>query len=416
MNIGLSSDALDVSFHPDKNTHRIAVGLISGKVQLFDYSVLFQDRESAQSLSGKQKGKFYKRLWSVRPSRKSCRGVAFDHSGSILYCIFKDKSLLALDAINGEVKACWPHAHDSAPSRLLPIDDTLVATGDDDGIVRIWDVRTPPEKGAETSSPLRSYDHHSDWITDMIWCPHLEPPRPSKKDEQQKRKRESEGDRSRLVVTSGDGTLSVIDVYGGKKGFEVSEDQEDELLSVAPIKGGKKLVVGTQLGILSLWAPSRGLLDHVDRFPGHPSSVDAICPLDDDTVLTGSSDGLIRVVQLFPHQLLGIVGDHDGMPVECLVRKGNLIASLGHGNECKLTDLTPLLEDDGEDADDQGLPQVLPVSDTNPTILQGADGSDSDDDQETVSTPSAKRRAKSGRSKKSLADTSEDRSNFFADL
>lgn len=415
MDIGLSSDALDVSFHPDNDTHRVAVGLISGKVQLFDYSALFQEGNSVQSQSAKQKGKLHKRLWSVRPSRKSCRGVAFNHSGSILYCIFKDKSLLALDATNGEVKACWPNAHDSAPSRVLPIDDTLVATGDDDGIVRLWDPRKPPEKGAETSSPLRSYDHHSDWITDMLWCPHLDPPRPSKKDEQQKRKRETEGDRSRLVVTSGDGTLSVIDVYDGKKSFEVSEDQEDELLSIAPIKGGKKLVVGTQLGILSLWAPSRGMLDHVDRFPGHPSSVDAICPLDDDTVLTGSSDGLIRVVQLFPHQLLGIVGDHDGMPVECLVKKGNLIASLGHGNECKLIDLAPLLEDDGVDVDDQNFPQVLPVSNTNPTILQGVDASDIDDNQSTVAPPSAQRRAKSGRSKKSLPDT-EDRANFFADL
>lgn len=216
---------------------------------------------------------------------------------------------------------------------------------------------------------------------------------------------------------SGDGTLSVIDVHGGKKSFEVSEDQEDELLSIAPIKGGKKLVVGTQLGILSLWAPSRGMLDHVDRFPGHPSSVDAICPLDDDTVLTGSSDGLIRVVQLFPHQLLGIVGDHDGMPVECLAKKGNLIASLAHGNECKLIDLTSLLEDDGDEGEDQELPQVLPVSDTDPTVLQGADVSDDDDDSDTIVPPSAKRRAKSVRSKNALADTpSEDRSNFFADL
>lgn len=210
----------------------------------------------------------------------------------------------------------------------------------------------------------------------------------------------------------------MIDVHGGKKSFEVSEDQEDELLSIAPIKGGKKLVVGTQLGILSLWAPSRGMLDHVDRFPGHPSSVDAICPLDDDTVLTGSSDGLIRVVQLFPHKLLGIVGDHNGMPVECLVKKGNMIASLGHGSECKLIDLTPLLEDDGDNMDDRKLSQMLPISDSDPNIVRNADDSDSDDDQGTMAPPSAKRRAKSMRSKNSAAKdaAAEERANFFADL
>ncbi len=31
-----------------------------------------------------------------------------------------------------------------------------------------------------------------------------------------------------------------------------------------------------------------------DRFPGHPDSVEAILKIDEDTVLTGSSDGLIR--------------------------------------------------------------------------------------------------------------------------
>lgn len=232
---------------------------------------------------------------------------------------------------------------------MIPIDTKLVATGDDDGVVRLWD---PRQGGGETAKPVQSYDHHFDWITDLLWCTHLDAPRTRSKEDAHKRKKEeapSQDGRSRLVCTSGDGTLSVIDIRAKKNAAEVSDDQEDELLSITAIKGGKKLVVGTQLGILSLWAPSRGLLDHVDRFPGHPSSVDALCTLDDDTVLTGSSDGLIRVVQLFPHKLLGIIGDHGGMPVECMRRKDNWIASLGHGNECKLTNLRPLLEDDGED-------------------------------------------------------------------
>ncbi|RXW16911.1 hypothetical protein EST38_g8943 [Candolleomyces aberdarensis] len=71
-----------------------------------------------------------------------------------------------------------------------------------------------------------------------------------------------------------------------------SEDQEDELLSIAAIKG-------------------------------HPLSVDALCNIPDvpgvdatSTVLTGSSDGFVRAVQILPTKLLGVVADHGEFPVE----------------------------------------------------------------------------------------------------
>lgn len=152
---------------------------------------------------------------------------------------------------------------------------------------------------------------------------------------------------------SGDGSLSVIDIRAGKAGVDVSEDQEDELLSVESVKDGNKLVVGTQLGMLSLWAPSRGLLDHVDRIPGHPASVDALCALDRDTILTGSSDGLVRVVQILPNKLLGVVADHGGMPVERIKSKGRWLATVGHGPEVKLTDIGDLLEEGSDEEDDE---------------------------------------------------------------
>ena len=284
-------------------------------------------------------------------------------------------------------------------------------TGDDDGVVRLWD----PALASEDAKPIQSYDHHTDWITDLLWCTNLEPARTRSKDQAQKRKRDESSDRdarSRLVCTSGDGTLSVIDVRSKKT----------SCCRLRPSKGmwnahrsGKKLVVGTQLGILSLWAPSRGLLDHVDRFPGHPSSVDAICTLDDDTVLTGSSDGLIRVVQLFPHKLLGIVADHDGMPGAVMRKKGHFIASLGHGSECKLTDLRPLLEgDEDEEVDEEAVVQV-----DIPAVARSAEVSDDSDSSDDEAPPEQRRR---GATSVTLAvpdetlDTEADAKAFFADM
>lgn len=171
----------------------------------------------------------------------------------------------------------------------------LLTTGDDEGVIKLWD---PRQKEA-----VRTYTHHFDYISDFLW---LE-------------------DKKQLVATSADGTLSVMDVRSKKpKPFIQSEDQEDELLSIVAIKGNSKAIVGTQLGILSVFNRNSGWGDCVDRIPGHPLSIDTLCNLPADlpeidttsTVLTGSSDGYVRAVQILPTKLLGVVADHGNWPVE----------------------------------------------------------------------------------------------------
>ena len=113
----------------------------------------------------------------------------------------------------------------------------------------------------------------------------------------------------------------------------------------------------------------------------HPHSIDALCalpssyPSSDSTVLTGSSDGLIRVVQLLPTKLIGIATDHGDYPVERIIidraGEGRWIGSAGHEDVLKLTDLKDIFEDEdwgdaeGEDIDgenehdDAALPQLV---------------------------------------------------------
>lgn len=95
-----------------------------------------------------------------------------------------------------------------------------------------------------------------------------------------------------LLATGGDGRLSAYDlrknILAGK-----SDELEDELLSVAVIKNGRKVVCGSQDGVIVIF--SWGTWgDMSDRFPGHPESVEALLKVDEDTVLTGSSDGIVR--------------------------------------------------------------------------------------------------------------------------
>lgn len=120
------------------------------------------------------------------------------------------------------------------------------------------------------------------------------------------------------------------------------------------LKRGKKVVTGTQEGVLTVWKYG-SWEDHCDRFPGHPQSIDALLKIDEDTVITGSSDGLLRVVQILPDKLLGVIGDHDGFPVEelKLERNKRLIGSVTHDEWIRLWDASFMnADDDNDDEDD----------------------------------------------------------------
>ncbi|CAN0506118.1 unnamed protein product, partial [Laminaria digitata] len=80
---------------------------------------------------------------------------------------------------------------------------------------------------------------------------------------------------------------------------------------------GSRVVCGTQNGVLVTW-PWGTWGDRSSRFRGHPHSVDTLLKLDEDTVLTGSSDGIIRVVSIQPDKFLGLLGDHEDFPVESI--------------------------------------------------------------------------------------------------
>ncbi|KAF5350571.1 hypothetical protein D9756_008744 [Leucocoprinus leucothites] len=326
--IPVDAQIFDVVFHPTFST--VYTGLLTGYVKAFAYD--FQGN--------------HKNIFSLRPSKRSCRGLSISEDGSRLYAVGRSKALHIIDTKTEQIET-RTSAHESAINRVKTLTPWLLTTGDDEGVIKVvhavtkssienmthrvsvqqlWD---PRQKEA-----VRTYTHHFDYISDFLW---LE-------------------DKKQLVATSADGTLSVMDVRSKKpKPFIQSEDQEDELLSIVAIKGlGKyplfvrpcifagtitngpcvvfdlmqwhnsKAIVGTQLGILSVFNRNSGWGDCVDRIPGHPLSIDTLCNLPADlpeidttsTVLTGSSDGYVRAVQILPTKLLGVVADHGNWPVE----------------------------------------------------------------------------------------------------
>jgi WD40 repeat protein len=96
-----------------------------------------------------------------RNSKKgaSCRALSFSSDGSSLFAGFETGALLQLDAASGKADQRIPKAHPVPINRLLPLVNQphLVAVGDNDGGLKLWDIRS--------KEVAWSYSKHSDTIT-----------------------------------------------------------------------------------------------------------------------------------------------------------------------------------------------------------------------------------------------------------
>jgi len=201
----------------------------------------------------------------------------------------------------------WKAKLAAAGNALLPLESHGFVVGDDEGHIAVYDVRH--------KRPVVEWAENEDFITDFaLGSDHLS-----------------------LCATSGDGTLAVYDLRkAGTKGLiAMSDFQEDEFLSLTIVKDGSKVLCGSQTGVLCLFSWG-DFGDMNDRIRGHPMSVDAMVKLDEDCVLTGSSDGRIRVVSVFSvihkNNIIGFLGEHGDSPIErlALSPEKTLVASASH--------------------------------------------------------------------------------------
>ncbi|KAF8926609.1 hypothetical protein BGZ52_005391, partial [Haplosporangium bisporale] len=303
--LSYKSAVFDFAFHPTEDI--IATGLITGHINCVKYVPGAENNES---------------LWNVRPSKKSCRGVAFSHDGAGLFTISKDGAIGALDVNTGNVLIKKPDAHDHPINAVKLLTENILATGDDGGVIKLWDVRT----GSETME----YTEHDDFISDFDF----------------------DANSKTLVASSGQGTISIWDIRKSKM-VAMSANQDDELLSICIVKDRRKVVVGSQEGVLNIYSWG-DWGDCTDRFIGHPNSIDTICKIDENTVATGSSDGIIRVIDILPNKFQGIVGEHDDFPIEVirLSHDKTYLASCSHDDTVRFWDVRYMTSEREEEDDD----------------------------------------------------------------
>ena len=155
-----------------------------------------------------------------------------------------------------------------------------------------------------------------------------------------------------------------------------SEVEESEFLCLRSLKDGKEIIVGAEDGSLLIYnsdlflseaSPATSIATfEYNKFGGHPHSVDHMVKIDEDTILSASSDGILRFVSIQPNKLVGALDaskEHDNMPIEGLELSSakSFIATTSHDKLIRLFDLRSFLGGDGhedEEVDEDGsLPQ-----------------------------------------------------------
>ena len=278
--IKLRDQAFGIDVHPTRPL--LTAGLVTGQLKLFEWDANANANDDSASSAASQ-------VWSARPHKEACRVARFSADGASIFSSGGDLTLQQRDVTTN--KPIWRRrdVHAASVNALTLLGDVGVATGDDAGQVTCWDLR------ARTAA--LKFHENVDYVSDMLYT-------------EQKNKHT-------LLVTGGDGHLAVFDLRAGRL-WARSDPQEDELLCLTLAKNGKKLLCGTQTGVVGIFSWG-DFGDVSDRLLGHPASVDCMLNHGEDVVLTGSGDGLIRAVSVHPNAVLGLVGEHaDESPIEAL--------------------------------------------------------------------------------------------------
>ncbi|XP_059847784.1 WD repeat-containing protein 55 isoform X1 [Hypanus sabinus] len=284
-----------IAFHPARDI--IAAGDVDGDVFVVSYSC---------EESGNQE------LWSSGHHLKSCRKVAFSHNGEELVTVSKDKSIHILNVESGKMVTRIPKAHSVAINSLKLIDENLFATGDDDGLLKVWDLRK--------KTSFMEMKNHDDYISDIT----------------------IDQNKKILLTTSGDGTMCVFNIK--RRRFELqSEFQDGDLTSLAIMKRGSKVMCSSSEGMIYLFNWD-GFGATSDRFSVQRESIDCVVPITDNILCTASMDGVIRAVNILPNRVIGSVGQHPGESIEQIAksREGHFLASCAHDQKVKFWDVSNL--------------------------------------------------------------------------
>ncbi|XP_039181992.1 WD repeat-containing protein 55 isoform X2 [Crotalus tigris] len=221
-----------------------------------------------------------------------------------------DVYVYSYSCLEGGNKELWSSGHHLKSCRKISFSQD--GQRDDSGVLKVWDLR----KGTS----IMEMKQHEDYISDMI----------------------IDRNKKLLLTTSGDGTMGVFNIR--RRRFELlSEPQNGDLMAISLMKRGRKVACGSSEGTIYLFNWD-GFGATSDRFALKAESIDCMVPITESIVCTGSTDGIIRAVNILPNRVIGSVGQHMGEPVEQLAKchTGQFLASCAHDQKVKFWDISSL--------------------------------------------------------------------------
>lgn len=278
---------VDLSFHTDADI--LAVATVTGDILMYKYS----NEENTL-------------MNTFEVHTKACRNVEFTTDGSSLITSSRDKSLMITDAETGKLKRFWDNAHNEPVYSLAVLDENLFATGDDEGTVKLWDIRQ------KDPNPIFSLKEVDDYISALI----------------------SNESKKYLLATSGDGTLTTLSIPG-KKMYVQSEPYEEELTCLGIFRNDSKVITGTSKGNFYTFNWNQ-FGYHCDSFSGPTSPISKMIPITERIAITAGEEGVLRAMHMVPGRVLGVVGQHS-LAVEAMDinSTGEIIASSSHDNDIR---------------------------------------------------------------------------------
>ena len=162
-------------------------------------------------------------------------------------------------------------------TKVLFVDDNVFTTGNSNGCVELYDIRT--------NKRIHSFKEQTEEISDIVY--------------------DSEYKSNYLLSSCIDGTLGVFDIRKMKL-YALSDCIEDEINCMQIVKGGERVVCGTGEGnvVIFNWD---WFGDYKDRIVGHPLGVLSMDKYTDNVLITGCEDGGVRVCTVYPKGVRGVI-------------------------------------------------------------------------------------------------------------
>ncbi|KAK4467840.1 hypothetical protein MN116_008762 [Schistosoma mekongi] len=292
----------------------LAVGTCNGRIRIYDYM------NRTEALLQKRWHKTIRCL-SFFPKDQNLITSASRQSGLKVHDVIAEK----------QTWACLK-AHGKSPiSSILVLEHGQWITGDEDGIIKMWDAR----KSGPVSVMIPDVGNRFDELFNSINAMTVS----------------SNDSHGTLLAAVDDGTLAVYNIR--RRRFEMcSETLGFSARTLTIVKNNTKVLVGSDEGVVSVfnWNEFGNICD---RFPIHPlrpskqgqartavsgvNSVEKIVKITEDIVAVATDDGVISAITILPNRLLGCVGYHtdsansDASGADCLTLSvhptENIIAS-----------------------------------------------------------------------------------------